>query len=172
MKNNKVKNIAFYGMMIALALIFSYIETFIPVSAFIPIPGVKLGLVNIVVIFALYTMKNRDAFIISIIRVVISGFLFGNLTTIVYSLAGGLLSLIVMIILKKTKLSMIGVSMVGGVCHNIGQLGVAVILTETIRIAYYVPVLLVSGMITGLLMGFVAKLIVDRVDKIKKNIKT
>ena len=172
MKNNKVKNIAFYGMMIALALIFSYIETFIPVSAFIPIPGVKLGLANIVVIFALYTMKNRDAFIISIIRVVISGFLFGNLTTIVYSLAGGLLSLIVMIILKKTKLSMIGVSMVGGVCHNIGQLGVAVILTETIRIAYYVPVLLVSGMITGLLMGFVAKLIVDRVDKIKKNIKT
>ena len=171
MKNNKVKNVAFYGAMIALALIFSYVESFIPVSAFIPIPGVKLGLANIVVLFALYTMRFRDAFAIAVIRVVIAGFLFGNPMTIAYSLAGSLLSLFVMAIIKKTKLSMMGVSMVGGICHNVGQLLVAIVLTETTRIAYFIPVLLISGLLTGLLMGFVAKLVVDRADIIKNKTK-
>lgn len=170
MKNNKVKNVAFYGAMIALALIFSYVESFIPVSAFIPIPGVKLGLANIVVLFALYTMRFRDAFAIAVIRVVIAGFLFGNPMTIAYSLAGSLLSLFVMATIKKTKLSMMGVSMVGGICHNVGQLLVAIVLTETTRIAYFIPVLLISGLLTGLLMGFVAKLVVDRADIIKNKI--
>lgn len=165
---SKVKNIAFYGMMIALALIFSYLETFIPINALVPIPGVKLGLANIVVLFALYTMKVRDAFVIAVIRILIAGFLFGNLMTIAYSFAGGMLSLSVMWLLKKTKLSTIGVSMVGGICHNIGQLCVAVVLTETTRIAYYLPVLLIAGLITGLLMGIVANLVIDRVNKIQK----
>lgn len=163
-----VKRIAFYGVMISLALVFSYLESFIPVNAIIPIPGVKLGLANIVVLFALYTMKFKDALIIAIIRIIIAGLLFGNPMTIAYSLAGGLLSLAVMSLLKKTNLSMIGVSMVGGICHNIGQLAVAIILTETVRIAYYVPVLLISGLITGLLMGYVAKLVIARVDVINK----
>ena len=167
MKMDKVKNIAFYGVMISLAMVFSYLESFIPVNALIPIPGVKLGLANIVVLFALYTMKFRDAFVIAVIRIVLSGFLFGNTMTIAYSLAGGLLSLCVMRLLKKTKLSMIGVSMTGGICHNIGQIMVAVFLTETIRIAYYLPVLLISGLITGFLMGIVAKLVIDRINKIR-----
>lgn len=165
--NNKVKNIAFYGMMIALALIFSYLESFIPVNALVPIPGVKLGFANIVVLFALYTMSFKDAFVIAVLRIIMSGLLFGNPMTIAYSLAGGLFSLVVMWALKKTKLSMIGVSMVGGICHNIGQLVVAVLLTETVRIAYYLPVLLAAGFVTGLLMGIVSKLVVDRVDVIK-----
>lgn len=169
MNRKKIRNVAFYGLMIALALIFSYLESFIPVNALIPIPGVKLGLANIVVLFALYTMTFRDAIIIAIIRIVIAGLLFGNPMTIAYSLAGGLLSLVVMWLLKKTSLSMMGVSMVGGIFHNIGQLIVAVLLTETIQISYYLPVLLISGMVTGLLMGFVAKLVVDKVNKIKKN---
>lgn len=168
--NKKVKNIAFYGVMIALALVFSYLEHFIPVNALIPIPGVKLGFANIVMLFALYTMRPRDAFIISVIRVVIAGLLFGNPMTIAYSLVGATFSLIVMCLLKKTKLSIIGVSMVGGICHNIGQLAVAVVLTGTTRIAYYLPVLLVSGLITGMLMGIVASLVVSRVDIIKKKI--
>lgn len=155
-------------MMIALALVFSYLESFIPINALIPIPGVKLGLSNIVVLFALYTMKPIDAFIISIIRIFIAGLLFGNPMTIAYSIVGGMLSLFVMWLLKKTKLSIVGVSMVGGICHNMGQLIVAVVLTETLRIAYYLPVLLISGMVTGLLMGIVANLVVDRVNKIKK----
>lgn len=168
MNRKKIKNIAFYGMMIALALVFSYLESFIPINALIPIPGVKLGLSNIVVLFALYTMKPIDAFVISVIRIFIAGLLFGNPMTIAYSFVGGMLSLLVMWLLKKTKLSIVGVSMVGGICHNIGQLAVAVVLTETVRIAYYLPVLLLSGMITGLLMGLVANLVVDRVNKIKK----
>lgn len=170
MKNNKVKNIAFYGVMIALALIFSYLEHFIPIEALVPIPGVKLGLANIVVLFALYTMKFRDAFIIAILRIIMAGVLFGNPMTIAYSLAGGMLSLFVMWLLKKTKLSMMGVSMVGGICHNIGQLAVAIVLTETTRIAYYLPVLLISGMLTGLLMGVVANLVVARVQKIQNKV--
>lgn len=169
MNRKKIRNVAFYGLMIALALIFSYLESFIPVNALIPIPGVKLGLANIVVLFALYTMTFRDAIIIAIIRIVIAGLLFGNPMTIAYSLAGGLLSLVVMWLLKKTSLSMMGVSMVGGIFHNIGQLIVAVLLTETIQISYYLPVLLISGMVTGLLMGFVAKLVVDKVNKVRKN---
>lgn len=168
MVRQKIKNIAFYGMMIALALVFSYLESFIPINALIPIPGVKLGLSNIVVLFALYTMKPIDAFVISIIRILIAGFLFGNPMTIAYSIVGGMLSLLIMWLLKKTKLSIIGVSMVGGICHNMGQLIVAVVLTETLRIAYILLVLLISGMVTGLLMGIVANLVVDRVNKIKK----
>lgn len=168
MKKNVVKNVAFYGMMIALAMVFSYLESFIPVNALIPIPGVKLGLANIVVVFALYSMKPKDALIIGIIRVVLSGLLFGNPMTIAYSLAGCFLSWGIMTLTKKTKLSIMGVSMLGGIFHNIGQLIVAVVLTSTVRIAYYLPVLLISGMVTGLLMGIAAKLVVDRISKINK----
>lgn len=169
MRKNKIRNIAFYGMLIALALIFSYLESYIPVNALIPIPGVKLGLANIVVLFALYTMRLRDAVIIAVIRVLIAGLLFGNPMTIAYSLVGGIFSLLVMWLLKKTSLSMLGVSMMGGICHNIGQLAVAILLTETVRIAYYLPVLLLSGLVTGLLMGIVARLVINRVDKIKRS---
>lgn len=171
-QKNKIRKIAFYGMMTALALILSYVETFIPINALIPIPGVKLGLANIVVLFALYTMNFGDALIIAVIRIFISGLLFGNPMTIAYSFVGGMLSLLVMWLLKKTKLSIIGVSMVGGICHNIGQLLVAVVLTSTVRLAYYLPVLLISGLVTGLLMGVVAKLVIDRVGKISNTMNS
>lgn len=168
MKNKKAKSVAFYGVMIALAFVLSYLESFIPINAIIPIPGVKLGFANIVVLFALYTLKIQDAIIIAIIRVFLSGLLFGNPMTIAYSLCGCALSLTVMYFAKKTKLSIVGVSMLGGIFHNIGQLIMAVILTHTSRIAYYLPVLLVSGMITGLLMGFAARMVIDRINKINK----
>ena len=156
-------------MMTALALIFSYVETFIPINALIPIPGVKLGLANIVVLVALYTMKFGDALAIAVIRIFLSGLLFGNPMTIAYSFVGGMMSLFIMWFLKKTKLSVIGVSMVGGICHNIGQLLVAVVLTSTVRLAYYLPVLLISGLITGLLMGIVAKIVIERLGRIMNN---
>lgn len=171
MKNSKAKNVAFYGIMIALAFILSYLESFIPINAIIPIPGVKLGLANIVVLFALYTLKLRDAVIIAIIRVFLSGLLFGNPMTIAYSLCGCALSLTVMYLTKKTKLSIIGVSMLGGIFHNIGQLIMAVILTHTSRIAYYLPVLLISGMVTGLLMGVCAKMVIERINKLNNKKK-
>ncbi len=168
MKNCKVKKITFYGMMTALALAFSYLESFIPVNALVPVPGVKLGFANIVVVFALYTMKPLDAIAVGMLRVFLSGLLFGNPMTIVYSLVGCLLSWLVMTLTKNTKLSVVGVSMLGGIMHNVGQLAVAAFLTNTLRIAYYLPVLLISGTVTGFVMGYASKLVIDRINKIRK----
>ena len=167
MKKNKVKNVAFFGMMVALAFTFSYLESLIPFN--IGLPGVKLGLANLVVVVALYTMKPREAFAIAVLIVLLAGMTFGNLYSLAYSLCGGVLSFAVMCLAKKTKLSIIGVSMLGGISHNIGQIIVAAIVMETVRIAYYLPVLLVAGLITGLLMGVVSRLIVDRIKKIKNS---
>ena len=114
-------------------------------------------------------MKFGDALAIAVIRIFLSGLLFGNPMTIAYSFVGGMMSLFIMWFLKKTKLSVIGVSMVGGICHNIGQLLVAVVLTSTVRLAYYLPVLLISGLITGLLMGIVAKIVIERLGRIMNN---
>lgn len=168
MKNDKAKRIALFGMMVALAFTFSYLESLIPFN--FGIPGVKLGLANLVVVVALYIMKPGEAFAIAIIRVFLAGLTFGNVYSIAYSLCGGILSFAVMFLMKKTKLSVIGVSMLGGISHNIGQVIVAAIVMETIRIAYYLPVLLVAGLITGMLMGIISKLIIDRFKKIKNNI--
>jgi len=167
MKNDKAKHIALFGMMVALAFTFSYLESLIPFN--FGIPGVKLGLANLVVVVALYIMKPAEAFAIALIRVFLAGLTFGNVYSIAYSLCGGVLSFVVMYLMKKTKLSVIGVSMLGGVCHNIGQILVAAIIMETVRIAYYLPVLLVAGLVTGFLMGIISKLVIDRFKKIKKS---
>lgn len=144
--------VAYFGVFIALALIFSYVETLIPIN--FGIPGVKLGLANLIIVIALYKMKFADAFLLAVVRVLLSGFIFGNYFSIIYSLAGGILSLCVMGTLKKTnKFSVLGVSMAGGVAHNIGQLIVAMLVVETFAVVTYVPVLLVSGLVTGLLIG-------------------
>lgn len=171
MKNKKIKNIALFGMMVALAFTFSYFESFIPINLIVPIPGVKLGLANLVVVVALYTMKPTQALSIAVIRIFLAGLTFGNAYSIAYSLCGGLLSFFVMHLAKKTRLSVIGVSMLGGICHNIGQIAVAAIIMSTSRIAYYLPVLLVAGVLTGFLMGVLSKLIIDRFEKINKNIR-
>lgn len=153
--------VAYFGVFTALALIFSYVETLIPFQ--IGIPGVKLGLANLIIVIVLYKMEVKDAFLLSVTRVVLSGFIFGNLFSILYSLAGGILSLFVMAFLKKRGgYSVIGVSIAGGVFHNIGQLIVAMIVVETFSVAYYVPVLLTAGLITGLLIGIVANEMLKR----------
>lgn len=166
MNRKKGKNIALFGMMVALAFTFSYLESLIPFN--FGIPGVKLGLANLVVVVALYTMKPGEALFIAVVRIFLAGLTFGNVYSLAYSLCGGILSFAVMALVRKTKLSIIGVSMLGGICHNIGQIVVAAIVMETARIAYYLPVLLAAGLVTGLLLGIVSKLVVDRVDKIKK----
>lgn len=158
--------VAYFGVFTALALIFSYVETLIPIN--FGIPGVKLGLANLIIVFALYRMDIREAYVLSIVRVVLSGFLFGNLFSIVYSLSGGLLSLTVMAVLKKTKnFSVLGISMAGGVFHNIGQLMMAAIVLESISIVYYFPVLLISGVLTGLLIGVISSEMLKRLGKLK-----
>lgn len=167
MKGDKVKKIALYGMLVALAFTFSYFESLIPFN--FGIPGVKLGLANLVVVVALYVVSPVQAFSVAIIRILLASMTFGNVYSLAYSLCGGILSFAVMYITKKSKFSIIGVSMLGGICHNIGQIIVAAIVMETVRIAYYLPVLLVAGLITGLLIGIVSRLIVDRFKKISKN---
>lgn len=156
--------VAYFGVLTALALIFSYVETLIPIQ--IGIPGVKLGLANLIIVIALYKMSVKEAYLLSVVRVVLAGFIFGNLFSIVYSLSGGLLSLTVMALLKKSdKFSLIGVSIAGGVFHNVGQLIMAAIVLESLSIGYYLPVLLVSGVVTGMLIGIVSGEMLKRLNK-------
>ena len=147
--------VAYFGVFTALALIFSYVESLIPIQ--LGVPGVKLGLANLIIVIALYKMRLSEVFLLSIVRILLSGFLFGNYFSILYSLAGGLLSLAVMALLKKTgDFSVMGISMAGGVFHNVGQLVVAMMVVETFSVGYYLPVLLVAGLVTGFLIGVAA----------------
>lgn len=158
------KKTAYLGVMLALALICSYVEVLIPIP--IGIPGIKLGLANIVIVFAMYSIGIKEAFALSIMRVTISGFMFGNVVAIAYSLAGGLLSLLVMSLLKKTdKLSCISVSIAGGIMHNIGQMIIATILVDNYYVLYYVPVLMIAGFLTGACIGVVAQEVFIRIGK-------
>ena len=155
------KKVAFLGVFLALALIFSYIETWIP-NVF-GVPGIKLGLANIVIVILLFRFGTKEAYGISVARVILAGFLFGNLASILYGLAGAMLSLTVLLLLKKTgKFKVITVSAVGGICHNVGQLIVAILVLENYRISYYLPVLLISGLVTGILIGIVAQEVILR----------
>lgn len=151
-------------MFAALALIFSYIEAILPLSA--GIPGVKLGIANLVVILALYNMNFRYAMGINVIRILVAGLLFNGLFGALYSLAGGVVSLTVMWLLKRTDLfSMAGVSMAGGVAHNMGQLLVASALVSNLKMFVYLPVLMFSGIAAGILIGITASVINQRVPK-------
>ena len=157
--------VAYFGVFTALALIFSYVETLIPIN--FGIPGIKLGLANLIIIIALYKMSVKEAYALSVVRIVLAGFMFGNLFSIIYSLAGGILSLSVMALLKKTdKFSLFGISMAGGVFHNVGQLIVAILVMENLNIAYYMPVLLISGLLTGFVIGLVAGEMLKRLTKL------
>ena len=157
--------VAYFGVFTALALIFSYVESLIPIH--FGIPGVKLGLANLIIVIALYKMSIREAYILSIVRIVLAGFMFGNLFAILYSLAGGMLSLSVMCILKRTdRFSIFGVSIAGGVFHNIGQLLMAMIVLESVSIGYYFPVLLISGLVTGFVIGFISNEMMKRLKRL------
>ncbi|MBO5303874.1 MAG: Gx transporter family protein [Lachnospiraceae bacterium] len=157
------KKTAYLGMFLALALICSYIESLIPFH--FGIPGVKLGLTNIVVILMLYCVGAKEAIIISVLRILLAGFMFGNPFSIIYSLSGGLFSFLMMYLLKRTgKLQIISISVAGGICHNIGQLCIASIVVENYNLFYYMPMLLISGFITGFLIGILAQEMVIRLN--------
>lgn len=149
------------GVFLALALILSYVESLIPF--YFGIPGVKLGLANLIVVIMLYAVGAKEAFAISMLRILLSGFLFGNLFSILYSFAGGILSFLVMWLVKRTgKFHVMSVSICGGITHNIGQILVASVIVETYSIFYYIPVLLIAGLITGMLIGVIAGEVSDR----------
>lgn len=152
---SKAGQMAFSGLMLALTLVLSYVESLLPLT--IGIPGVKLGLANLAVLLTLYASGWRMALGIDVLRVVLSGFLFGNFAAILYSMAGALVSFGVMVLLKRFQFSMSTVSIAGGVFHNLGQLVVAVCVVENIHLFYYLPWLIVAGMITGALIGIVAR---------------
>lgn len=158
--------VAYFGVFIALALIFSYVESLIPFQ--IGIPGVKLGLANLITVTALYKMGTKEAAILSVLRIVLSGFLFANLFSILYSMAGGLLSLLVMSVMKKRgSFSVFGVSMAGGVAHNIGQIIIAMLVVETFSVVYYVPVLMIAGLATGFVIGLLAQEMLKRLARLE-----
>lgn len=157
------RRLARYALLTALAMALSWLESLVPLAGVVP-PGVKLGLTNLVVIFALYRMGLRDAAAISLVRVVLVAFTFGNSYSFAYSLAGAALSLAVMALLKRSgKFSLLGISVAGAVSHNIAQVLVAMAVMETSRLAWYLPVLLVSGIAAGVCVGAAGALIVKRI---------
>ena len=142
------------GLLLAVSLILSYIESVLPFN--FGIPGMKLGLPNLAVVLALYLFGWQEALLINISRIVLAGFMFGNLAGILFSLAGAFVSFVFMLVARKTRLfSAGGVSMVGGVMHNAGQLLIAVLIVKTVGILYYLPILLIAGMVTGGLIGII-----------------
>ena len=157
------KRIATAALLATLALIFSYVETMIPF--FVSMPGVKLGVANLVILIALYKLDIRYAFAINLVRIMISGLLFTGVFGMFYSLAGGMLSLLVMWVLKKTELfSVVGVSMAGGVAHNVGQLLIASLLVSDLRMFIYMPVLMFSGLASGIIIGVLCHFIFEKVN--------
>lgn len=158
----KTKKIAVLALAIALAMILSFVESQIP--AFVAIPGVKIGLANIAVVFVLYKLGWKEAALISLVRVVMVSMLFGTLVSLFYSVAGAVLSLTGMVLLRKTGLfSTVAVSVTGGVLHNVGQILMACLLLETNVIVYYLPFLILSGVIAGVVIGVVSAIMVNRV---------
>jgi heptaprenyl diphosphate synthase len=160
----KTKRVAFLGLSIALAMILSFVEHQIP--ALVAIPGIKVGLPNLVIVFLLYRVGWKDAVIVSVVRTLLVSILFGNIQMLTFSVAGAALSLASMILLKKTNwFSTITVSIVGGICHNIGQIIAAILWTETVGIVTYLPVLLISGTVAGAVIGLISGMLVERLKK-------
>ena len=158
-----VKKTALYGMFLALALAAGYVETLIPVN--LGIPGVKLGLANIVNMILLYIVGFPPAMGIALARVFLSGLLFGNGFAMVYSGAGAILSMLAMTVLKGTgRFSTTGVSIAGGVFHNIGQILVAMCVLETRSLIYYLPVLIISGLSAGIVIGILSGILIGRIE--------
>lgn len=156
------RKIALCGLLTALAMILSYVEAILPLS--FTVPGVKMGLPNIAILFIIYKIGFREACIVSLVRVVLTSILFGNAFSLLYSIAGAVLSLLVMYLLRRSgKFGITSVSVAGGVAHNVGQIIVAIFALETGSLIYYLPVLCVSGTAAGLLIGLVSALLIKRV---------
>ncbi len=159
----KTYKLTILGLLCALAMILSYLESLIP--PIIPVPGIKIGLPNLIIVFVLYKFGAKPAFILSVLRVFLVSLLFGSILTLAYSMAGAVLSLLLMALFKKLSIfSETGVSIIGGVSHNAAQIIVACIIMETAQIVYYLPALIVSGVITGAVIGIGGGLLTKKID--------
>ena len=160
---NTVKRTALLGLFSAVAIVFAYIEVLLP-PLLTAIPGIKLGLPNVVIVFMLYRRGAGEAIAVSLVRILAVSMLFGNFASFAYSIAGGALSLLAMIVLKKMNfLSHVGVSVAGGVLHNVGQILMAMLLLGTAELGYYLVVLAVTGTVAGVLIGICGGIAISRV---------
>jgi heptaprenyl diphosphate synthase len=163
----KTKKLVFLSVLVSLAFILSYVEMLLP-PIYSAIPGIKIGLANIIIIFLLYKFSFKSALLVSLLRVILVSALFGNAVMFVYSLSGAVLSLCLMVILKKTnRFSSISVSVIGGVAHNLGQIIVAIILMQTPQIAFYMAVLAISGTLSGVAVGIISAYVLKYTKKLK-----
>lgn len=162
MNASYTRKIATLGLLTALCIILGYVESLIPIN--VAIPGIKIGLTNIVILFCLYRLDTKSALFINIMRILIVGFMFGNGLSIIYSLCGGILSFIVMLFAKnKLRLRLLSVSILGGVFHNIGQILACMLLIKTYSVLYYLIILYFTGMLSGAIIGLIGYLMIKRV---------
>lgn len=158
----KTKRLTTLGLLMALAFVLSYVEYLLPLN--IGIPGAKVGLANLVVMVALYSIGSKDALLLSFVRVLLVGFTFGNMAMMLYSMAGAALSFLAMLLFKRTKLfTATGVSVIGGVFHNVGQIIVAIFVLETASLIYYLPFLIIIGTVSGVVIGIISSMIIARI---------
>ena len=164
MEQSKTKRLALYGVMAALALILSFVESRVPpLFAF---PGMKLGLTNIVVVAALYLYGNKSAYLINAVRIIISALLFGTGVSLLYSIGGGMLSVTVMVALRRIKkLHVVSVSVAGAIAHNVGQILVAMLLLNTTKAFWYFLLLWISGVVSGAIIGLLGAVLLKRIKK-------
>lgn len=161
--NNRIKKMTSLALTVSFALVLSFIESRVP--AFVAIPGIKVGLANIAVIFCLYKFGLKEAVIVSGMRVLIVSLLFGSAVSLMYSVAGAALSIFTMVILKKlTRLGEAAISVAGGIMHNVGQITMASILLDTNVVVYYLPFLILSGTIAGIVVGVASAMLIKRID--------
>ena len=167
--NGKSKRIALCGLLTATALVLSLVERMFPVSAVIPIPGIKLGLANVVTLFALIRLNRRDALAVLLVRVTLASVFMGSITSFLFALFGGLLAMLVMLLLLPGRdrwISFIGISAAGAAAHNIGQIGAAMMVLRSIYVAAYLPLLLLSGLVMGISAGIVSRAVIEHLEKI------
>ncbi len=160
MKTSKsIRRLTFSALLITAMLVLGYIESLVPTG----VPGVKLGLSNSVLLLAIYWLGIPTAFVLMIVKVVLSGFLFSGINAMMYAFAGGFLSMVVMAVLYTTKgFSPVTIAMAGAVFHNLGQVGLAMVILETDQLAYYMAILMLAGLVTGFITGTVTKLLMKR----------
>ena len=162
MKRNQIQRLALSAFLVAVMLVLGYVESLVPTG----VPGIKLGLSNSVLIFAIYTLGIPTAFLLMIAKVLLSGFLFSGVNAMLYAFAGGLLSMLVMSLLYKTKgFHIVTIAMAGAVMHNVGQVALAMLMLQTEKLIYYMAVLMLVGLVTGFVTGTVAGILLKRIPK-------
>lgn len=167
--NGKTRRIAVCGLLTAVALVLSLVERMFPLSAAIPIPGIKLGLANVATLFALARLGRRDAFAILLVRVTLASVFMGSVTSFLFALFGGLLALLTMALLLPGRdrwFSFIGISIAGAAAHNIGQVCAAMLVLRSVYVAAYLPLLLLSALAMGVTTGIVSRVTIEHLEKI------